>query len=201
MSKVERVCSHRASLSKSSMASFLEDLWSSIFTPGPTPSLLVATNATFASLQFLLFVLLIVTHSVHFVVLSFLSGALWWSINWFSNEIKEVRIREEEKEKQKARLVVKGKQKTADAVRMPAAIDSTESETETESLAGDKDPIASSTITSSAERPPIPANAAPQLSAKDEALRKRRSLVESSGSSGYMSTDSEWEKVDGGKNS
>lgn len=200
MSKVERV-SHCASLSKSSMASFLEDLWSSIFTPGPTPSLLVATNATFASLQFLLFVLLIVTHSVHFVVLSFLSGALWWSINWFSNEVKEVRIREEEKEKQKARLVVKGKQKTADAVRMPAVIDSTESETETESLAGDKDPIASSAITSSAERPPIPANPAPQLSAKDEVLRKRRSLVESSGSSGYMSTDSEWEKVDGGKNS
>jgi len=177
------------------MASFLEDIWSSIFTPGPTPSLLVATNATFASLQILLFVLLIVTRSVHFVVLSFLSGALWWSINWFSNEIQAVRIREEEKEKQKARLV---KQKTGDAVRMPAVIDSTESETETESLAGDKDPIASSATTSSAERPPIPADPAPQLSAKDEALRKRRSLGESSG---YMSTDSEWEKVDGGKNS
>ena len=180
------------------MASFLEDIWSSIFTPGPTPSLLVATNATFASLQIVLFVLFIVTRSVHFVVLSFLSGALWWSINWFSNEIQAVRIREQEKENQKAGLVVKGKQKAGDAVRMPAVIDSTESETETESLAGDKDPTASSAITSSAERPPIPSDPPPQLSAKDEALRKRRSLGESSG---YMSTDSEWEKVDDGKNS
>lgn len=93
---------------------------------------------------------------------------------------------------------MKGKQKAGDAVRMPAVIDSTESETETESLAGDKDPTASSAITSSAERPPIPSDPPPQLSAKDEALRKRRSLGESSG---YMSTDSEWEKVDDGKNS
>src|ERR1700760_4545317 len=68
-------------------SSFFENLWSSIFTPGPTPTLLVATNATFAALQVLLLALLVATYSIHFVVLSFLSGALWWSITWFAQEV------------------------------------------------------------------------------------------------------------------
>ncbi|KAG7292097.1 hypothetical protein NEMBOFW57_002130 [Staphylotrichum longicolle] len=63
------------------MASFFEDLWQSIFTPGPTPTLLVATNATFAALQVVLAVLLYATFSVHFLILSALCGGLW--VNWF----------------------------------------------------------------------------------------------------------------------
>ncbi|KAF2011655.1 Pkr1-domain-containing protein [Aaosphaeria arxii CBS 175.79] len=78
------------------MASFMERLWESIFEPGPTPTLLVATNATFAALQLLLFTLLIATYSVHFVILSILCGGLWWAINWFAREIRAAQEKEEE---------------------------------------------------------------------------------------------------------
>lgn len=70
------------------MANFVESLWESIFTPGPTPPLIVATNASFAALQAVLAALLIATHSIHFVVLSALCGALWWAINWFVAELR-----------------------------------------------------------------------------------------------------------------
>ena len=53
------------------MASFMTSLWESIFTPGPTPTLLIATNASFGALQLLLLVLLFSYASQsHFVVLS-----------------------------------------------------------------------------------------------------------------------------------
>lgn len=81
------------------MAEFIQSLWESVFTPGPTPPLVLATNASFAALQAVLFALLLATHSVHFVVLSLLCGALWWSINWF---VAELRASEEE-QKRRAR--------------------------------------------------------------------------------------------------
>ncbi|KAI3329322.1 Pkr1-domain-containing protein [Xylariaceae sp. AK1471] len=77
------------------MAGFVEQLWDSIFTPGPTPTLLIATNATFGALQLVLFALLLGTYSVHFVVLSFLSAGLWWAINWFAAELNAAKAREE----------------------------------------------------------------------------------------------------------
>ncbi|KAF2092797.1 Pkr1-domain-containing protein [Rhizodiscina lignyota] len=70
------------------MADFMKSLWDSVFTPGPTPPLLLATNASFAALQAVLFALLIATYSVHFVVLGILCGALWWAINWFVAELR-----------------------------------------------------------------------------------------------------------------
>ncbi|KAF4510779.1 hypothetical protein G6O67_002645 [Ophiocordyceps sinensis] len=69
------------------MASFMADLWESIFTPGPTPTLLKAANASFAALQLVLAALLAVTASVHFAVLSVLCAGLWWSVNWFAAEL------------------------------------------------------------------------------------------------------------------
>jgi len=78
------------------MAAFFEQLWESIFTAGPTPTLLVATNASFAALQVLLLVMLVATSSIHFVILSLLCGGLWWSINWFAAEIKAAQAKEEE---------------------------------------------------------------------------------------------------------
>lgn len=76
------------------MANFFEQLWESIFTPGPTPTLLLATNVTFASLQLVLFLLLLATYSVHFVALSVLCGGLWWAINWFAVELNAAKARE-----------------------------------------------------------------------------------------------------------
>ncbi|KAI5285095.1 SMK killer toxin resistance protein [Ascosphaera acerosa] len=68
-------------------ASFLEDLWNSIFTPGATPTLLLATNVSFAALQAVLLALLLATYSIHFVILSVICAGLWWSINWLAAEV------------------------------------------------------------------------------------------------------------------
>jgi len=81
------------------MASFLTSLWESIFTPGPTPTLLIATNVTFGSLQILFLSLLIATHSFHFVALSILSAGLWWGINWFAGELAQAKEIEEQAER------------------------------------------------------------------------------------------------------
>jgi hypothetical protein len=75
------------------MASFVTELWESVFTPGTTPVLLKATNLTFAALQITLFALLIATYSVHFVALSILCAGLWWSINWFATELAAAKAR------------------------------------------------------------------------------------------------------------
>lgn len=185
------------------MASFVEDLWSSIFTPGPTPTLLVATNATFAALQVLLFALLLATYSIHFVVLSFLCGALWWSINWFAREVRETQAREEEKERQREKVAAEklaaeqARPSTAVTDTTSAAESNNESETETESLdGGEKATDVPVAATSGAARP-VSTMAPPlkpqQLSPPEsDGLRKRGSLD----ASGYVSTDSEWEKVD-----
>lgn len=162
------------------MASFVEDLWLSVFTPGPTPTLLIATNVTFGALQVLFFALLLATYSLHFVALSFLSGALWWTINWFAREVREVIKAEDEKQSRKESL-------EGNTKKTPTGLDNTESDTETENLSRQKkasSPATRSTATSAALQPP---------GAHDDA-RKRTSM--SGDSSGYGSTDSEWEKVD-----
>lgn len=65
----------------------MTELWQSVFTPGPTPALLVAANTSFAALQIVLFALLYLTHSLHFVAMSVLCAGLWWAINWFAAEV------------------------------------------------------------------------------------------------------------------
>jgi hypothetical protein len=104
------------------MSSFLVDLWESIFVPGPTPTILIAANASFAALQLTLLILLVATHSYHFVILSFLCGGLWWSINWFSAEL----IAHQEREKAEAAAAAAAKDGP------PAAPGSGDSDTEVE---------------------------------------------------------------------
>jgi hypothetical protein len=81
------------------MSAFITDLFQSIFTPGPTSTLLVATNVSFAGLQLVLLLLLIATYSIHFLILSFLSAGLWWAINWFVSELKAAQALEDEKKR------------------------------------------------------------------------------------------------------
>ncbi|KAL2756237.1 hypothetical protein ACRALDRAFT_1063770 [Sodiomyces alcalophilus JCM 7366] len=83
------------------MATFIEALWDAIFTPGPAPIILRAANATFLALQVVLLVLLITTHSIHFVVLSCLCAGLWRAINWFAAEVRLVQQREREEEQRR----------------------------------------------------------------------------------------------------
>lgn len=156
------------------MASFIEELWTSIFTPGTTPTLLIATNASFAALQLVLLALLLVTYSIHFLILSVLCMGLWVAINWFANELQIEQNRTAEQD----RL----------APEKPSDL-ANDSDTETE-LASEP-PLKENVIPSKPNSPPMH----PDVLSSADALRRRRSLGDSSG---YVSTDSEWEKVSEG---
>ncbi|KAL9013379.1 MAG: hypothetical protein Q9173_001927 [Seirophora scorigena] len=155
------------------MASFLTDLFTSIFTPGPTQSLLVATNVSFAALQVVLLILLVLTYSVHFIVLSVLCAGLWWSINWFAAELEIAR--QKEKEEESRRL--------DEAQRQHLLSSDDGSGTETE---GCDDRAQVENL-----RPDV--HTAPPLENAEARLRKRRSPGSSTGD---LSTDSEWDKVE-----
>ena len=159
--------------SVSSMTTFMTDLIDSIFTPGPSPTLLVATHATFASLQVLLAILLVATRSVHFIVLSILSAVLWWAVHWFASELataKAIKEREDE------RLTASG--------RGPTDGDRSGEDTETES----HHHLSSSRLQDQ--------QAASQLTpGRGGEVRHRRSKGDLAGD---VSTEDEWEKVSEG---
>ena len=159
------------------MTTFLTDLISSIFTPGPTPSIIIATNASFALLQAVLLVLLILTYSVHFVVLSFLCAGLWWAINWFVTELEAANKKERGARQSKDTQ----KELGTDGRGLE------ESGTETEGVDDQSDGGISGSVPGS--------QTAGLLKPEDaqNALRKRTSLGEAS--SGDLSTDSDWDKV------
>jgi cytoskeletal protein RodZ len=176
------------------MASFVQDLWESIFTPGPTPSLLIATNVTFASLQLVLFTLLLATGSVHFVILSVLSGGLWWSINWFARELKVHQAQEEEKERRAKETPIGN-----------VASITSDSETEVEgSSAGasqrrGRQPVKETEIKSDA----VTGSNQVEVAERKGELKQRVAAGEavsassqaSSGTRSGVSTEDEWEKV------
>jgi len=203
------------------MSTFFTNLWNSIFTPGPTPTLLIATNATFAALQLLLFALLVATYSVHFVVLSGLTAGLWWAINWFAGELRAAQEKEEEarrirgarKEKEKAGSEGEGMD-SGDDTEVDAEVEE-KSKSKPEAGAG---PVTTAQTAGLQEKPvpkpqgqaeerkksptPIQSSSGPagvittgaSTSLEplvDDALKKR-SVGDSTGE---LSTDSEWEKV------
>jgi hypothetical protein len=151
------------------MAEFLKNLFQSILTPGPTPTLVVATNASFAALQEVLFLLLVATHSVHFLILSFLCAGLWWAINWFVREVQTASTREAPA------------RETREARRERRSPQVEDSGTETEDA-------------NTSPAPPRPHAEATGTTLKpmdtSDVLQKRRSLGDVSG------TDSEWDKVE-----
>ncbi|KAH7328704.1 ER protein Pkr1-domain-containing protein [Stachybotrys elegans] len=159
------------------MASFVTDLWESIFVPGPTPSILIATNVTFAALQLVLVLLLFATYSVHFLVLSILCGGLWWSINWFAAELAAVQL-EEEKKKKKKNAGLDATDPSADSAT-PGPADDSDTEVETSSV-GRRKVKRSAAATAAASVEPI------------EPVGELKQRVESQSS---VSTEDEWEKV------
>ncbi|TPX15643.1 uncharacterized protein E0L32_004341 [Thyridium curvatum] len=159
------------------MSQFVTDLWESIFTPGATPTLLIATNVSFAALQLVLFALLLATWSVHFVILSFLCGGLWWAINWFANEVRIFQEREEQEKRSKAGAA-------ADADNEASSSSSAE-ETEVETV------IARG-------RPPVTGSKEVEPLQKKGELKRRTAEAaseQSVGSKSSASTEDEWEKV------
>ncbi|KAB5581082.1 Pkr1-domain-containing protein [Coniochaeta sp. 2T2.1] len=176
------------------MASFVSDLWESIFTPGPTPTLLIATNVTFGALQLVLALLLVATQSIHFVILSAISGGLWWAINWFAREL-QIHQQQEEEKARRAKETPIGQ----------GAVTSGDSETEVEGrsgagvrkgrgrIAGEKDGTTTAASGS---------NEVEVLQTQGE-LKQRAAGGESSPSQGTkssVSTEDEWEKVSENEN-
>jgi len=204
------------------MASFLTSLWESVFTPGPTPTLLIATNVTFGSLQILFLSLLIATRSFHFVALSILSAGLWWAINWFAGELARAKEIEEQAER------IRRKRRSAETSGADADADpeSEEDGTETEREKTPAPPPAAAPkihvrggpvkiqgVMESARRAQLVREEfarqhAPQEggSATGAKLKpadageasKRKSLGESNADLSSSTTDSEWEKVSEG---
>lgn len=152
------------------MASFAQNLWESIFTPGPTPTLLVATNITFASLQLVLLLLLLATYSIHFVILSFISAGLWWSINWFAAELRVAQAKEE---KDKARTQQRASQQVSE-----------DSDTEVETIV-------------SKGRPKLGSK---EVEAIEEVGDLKKRGTPSLGTKSSVSTEDEWEKVSENEN-
>ncbi|KAL6714515.1 SMK killer toxin resistance protein [Lecanora helva] len=154
------------------MATFLTDLFNSIFTPGPTPSIVVATNASFTALQIVLLALLISTYSVHFAILSCLSAGLWWAINWFVTELEAAN--EKQKKAKEIREIRRGQEDR----------NLEDSGTETEGASNQQESMSTQRHSE-------------KLLTPDDAqgsIRKRRNSGEVSSSD--LSTDSEWDKVD-----
>ncbi|KAK3363064.1 ER protein Pkr1-domain-containing protein [Lasiosphaeria hispida] len=163
------------------MAGFVTELWESIFTPGPTPTLLIATNVTFAALQLVLGALLFATYSIHFVVLSVLSGSLWAAINWFARELLEHQAQEEEK----ARRAL---------AAAPPALNSEDSETEVEGTGA--------SIASLGRGEPVVAVSHEVEPVEPVGELKHRLVLEepSQGAKSSVSTEDEWEKVSENEN-
>lgn len=156
------------------MATFLTDLINSIFTPGPTPSIVIATNISFAALQIVLLVLLVLTYSVHFLILSFLSAGLWWAINWFVTELEAASQKEEEA---KHIREMRREQGQEDRVAEDSGTEPGETNNQNDDITSQRQ----------SEKLLKPEDA-------QGSMRKRRNSVEAS--SGEMSTDSEWDKID-----
>ena len=169
------------------MADFMANLWTSVFTPGPTPTLLIATNVTFAALLALLLALLVATASVHFAVLAALAVGLWASVNWFAAEVMRMKALEQQDKAGTADLIQGPDQAMVEGdvlQEQSRGVSAVTAEEVTPRKRGEADAAAGqgeSWNTSAAAR------LAP------EGLRIRRPMAESTGS---LSTDGEWEKVE-----
>ncbi|CVK95735.1 hypothetical protein FPRO06_01117 [Fusarium proliferatum] len=164
------------------MSSFIVKLWEDIFTPGPTPTILKAANASFAALQIVLFCLLLATYNIHCVILSILCGGLWWSVNWFAAELaiaQREQREKEEKEKQQQKEV--------------SGNDGEDSETEVETTVPSKpSPVAATT-----------SDVAVAAAGGVQPLQPKGEVKQRSGATGTqssVSTEDEWEKVSEAEN-
>ncbi|PNS21283.1 hypothetical protein CAC42_1062 [Sphaceloma murrayae] len=170
------------------MADFLANLWQSVFTPGPTPTLLIATNVTFASLQAVLFALLVATYSIHFLILSLLCAGLWVSINWFASELQKAQAQaeaEKTREQKRAERAGTGTGTERDEGVGEEGDDEAGTGTETEVEGG-------RTVRRSLR---VRQKGVGTTTAVEADVARKRGAE----NSGDLSTDSEWEKVEGGR--
>ncbi|QLG72360.1 hypothetical protein HG535_0D00670 [Zygotorulaspora mrakii] len=75
------------------MANFFVALWESIFQPGTTPQLIIATHLSFAALVATLGWLIFATSgNIHFIALFSISICLWLAVTWFVQELNHVKL-------------------------------------------------------------------------------------------------------------
>ncbi|ODV94599.1 hypothetical protein PACTADRAFT_50472 [Pachysolen tannophilus NRRL Y-2460] len=75
------------------MASFITELWESVFTPGTTPALVKATHGSFLVLIISLITLIFVSGSIHFFNLLVIATLLWGTVTWFINELEKEKLK------------------------------------------------------------------------------------------------------------
>ncbi|QIX00466.1 hypothetical protein AMS68_005983 [Peltaster fructicola] len=184
------------------MADFMTDLWNAVFEAGPTPTLLLATNATFAALQILLFALLLATYSIHFVILSLLCGGLWYAINWFAAEIRAAQQQQED-----AADKVPGQQEQDGTAKeqdddSAYTVSATEAAEDSQGATRNAPPVSVhvagtgktiSQLARSTAKPVSTASDAGDHQASEHSIRQRSTHVDTCGE---PSTDSDWEKID-----
>ena len=192
------------------MTDFFSNLWSSVFTPGPTPTLLVATNVAFGALQILLAALLIATYSIHFAILSVLCTGLWWSINWFASELQAAQAKEDEAEKLRKRK--KGETEWRNKGEVEDSADDEGEDTEVEeSGRGMKESVSDMSdeptkdnlrvreeIRNAMQPGGGPVSESGVATGAEQAVggaEARQRRAEEGDRSGDISTDSEWEKI------
>ncbi|KAI5204865.1 Pkr1-domain-containing protein [Aureobasidium subglaciale] len=190
------------------MADFMVNLWEGVFTPGATPALLLATNITFAALQLTLAGLLAATYSIHFVILSFLCGGLWWAINWFAYELQQAQQKEAEADRIRKSRSEGSTPKKSGSISGDIADDEA-TETEVETAAGVKLTVSHAELDFNPTREDEhiesqilhdfksgTASATTALQPSDVESRHRKGPSDMSASSNEFGTDSEWIKVD-----
>lgn len=185
------------------MAAFLTSLWEGVFTPGPTPTLLLATNATFAFLQLTLAGLLFATHSIHFLILSVLCGGLWAAINWFAAELASATQKEEEaariRQRQADDKAARGEPdmdvQAGDEGSASKSKDDTPGAFDDEVREKVLDDLRKSGEANMASATPAASGLQPLSAAAQGETRQRRTQADLS-ASGDLSTDSEWEQVE-----
>jgi len=80
------------------MATFITELWESVFTPGTTPTLILATHVTFAFLVTTLSIFVFLSKSIHLINLLVISLLLWGTLTWFISELDKVKENEQNAE-------------------------------------------------------------------------------------------------------
>lgn len=179
------------------MADFVANLWGSVFTPGTTPTLLIATNATFAALQLVLAALLLATYSIHFVILSLLCGGLWYSINWFASELAAAQAKEEEADRLRKKTTRESDWKTRGEVEDSADDEGGKTEVEGDVVEVKTRGEIRDALRMGGKGTLGGISSSSQLVGGGGKLTARQPQIDEADRSGEISTDSEWEQVEG----
>lgn len=75
------------------MSGFIVGLWESVFQPGTSPQLILATHLSFIALLTTLSWLIYVTKgNIHFIMLFIIALLLWITIIWFISELETAKL-------------------------------------------------------------------------------------------------------------